>query len=271
PLTMQCLQALCAESLKPITLHRYYGPTDLRSIKKSRNDLLWKSASFVTRKLDELCRSRSLEAIASSQQCWEDGFLHRASSNLTVLKTIVSHGSRFVRDRITDRYYFNQWLIANKFTSTEQFFAHNFADYQWLGPPKDRFWADPFPVQTGDGYFLFFEEFFYSDNKGHLCVAAIDQEGLKEEPKTILRPEHHLSYPFVFAWQGEWYLIPETEQANRIDVYKFDSFPYKVSYYKTVMENVKAADTTLFETNGRWWMFVAIAPQGTWNVDELFL
>src|SRR5262249_46965195 len=103
PLTMQCLQALCAESLKPITLHRYYGPTDLRSIKKSRNDLLWKSASFVTRKLDELCRSRSLEAIASSQQCWEDGFLHRASSNLTVLKTIVSHGSRFVRDRITDR------------------------------------------------------------------------------------------------------------------------------------------------------------------------
>src|SRR5207249_6501135 len=38
-----------------------------------------------------------------------------------------------------------------------------------------------------------------------------------------------------------------------------------------VMENVQAADTTLVEAAGQWWMFTAMAPRGTWNVDELFL
>jgi hypothetical protein len=37
------------------------------------------------------------------------------------------------------------------------------------------------------------------------------------------------------------------------------------------MKNVMAADTTLVEADGRWWMFVAIASHGTWNVDELCL
>jgi hypothetical protein len=269
--TMQCLQARTAKSPKPIILQRYYGPTDLRSIRRSRNNLLWKSASFVTRKLDELHRFCSLEAIASGEQCCEDGFSRRAPSNLTMLKTIASHESRFVRDRTIDHYNINQWRMAYKFTSAEQFFDHNFADYHWLLPPKDRSWADPFPVQIGDHYFLFFEEFLYREKKGHLCVAPVDENGFKEEPKIILKQKYHLSYPFVFYWKREWNMIPETQAANRIDIYKFASFPYKLSYYKTVMENVKAADTTLTEINGRWWMFVAIASQGTWNVDELFL
>ena len=271
PLTVQCLKARCAESPTPIILHRHCGPSDRRSIRRSRNNLLWKSGSFVTRKLDELRCAGSLDAIASSQQHCDDAFSCDAPSNLTVLKAITSHVSRFVHDRIADRYYFDQWVMAYKFASTERSFDDGFADYRWLLPPKERSWADPFPVQNGGEYFLFFEEFLYRANRGHLCVAAVDENGLKEDPKTILKTDYHLSYPFIFSWKGEWYLIPEAQGANRIDVYKFDCFPYRVSYYKTVMNNVKAADPTLVEVDGRWWMFVAIASRGTWNVDELWL
>lgn len=272
PVTTQYLLVRLPESPLPILLHRYYGPTDRRSIARTRNNLLWKSASFIKRKLDELHRSGSLEAIASAQQQrYGESISCKTPSNRRMLKTIPAHALRFGRDRIADHRYFTQWVMAYSFGSSEQFFDRNFTNYRWLVPPKDRFWADPFPVQAGDRYYLFFEELFYSENKGHLCVAAIDQNGFKEEPKTILKQNYHLSYPFIFSWKGERFLIPEAQETDRIDVYKFDSFPYKVSYYKTLMKNVRAVDTTLLEAEGRWWMFVAMAPHGTWNVDELFL
>jgi len=271
PVTTQRLQAQLASSSEETILHSQSGPTDPRSISRSRNNLLWKSVPLASRKLDELHRSGSLDPFENGQQNVGDDVLSEAPSNLTIVKAIASNVSRFVRDRITNRRYIDQWVIAYKYATCEECGDRKLADYHWLIPPKDRFWADPFPVQTDDGDFLFFEECLYSENKGHLCVAAIDQNGLKEEPKTILTRDYHLSYPFVFLWHGERYLIPETQDANRIDVYKFDAFPYGLSYYKTIMNNVRACDATLFEADGSWWMFVAIGSHGTWNVDELFL
>jgi hypothetical protein len=188
-----------------------------------------------------------------------------------MLKAIASHVSRFVRDRTADAAHFDQWTIGYEFTPGNQLLARDFANYRWLNPPKDRGWADPFPVRAEGADYLFFEEYLHSEKKGHLAVATFDREGLKEEPRTILRRAYHLSYPFVFSWEGEWYLIPETHQASKIDVYKFERFPYEVTHYRTVMDNVKACDATLFERDGRWWMFAAIASHGTWNVDQLFL
>jgi hypothetical protein len=271
PVTTQCLQVQRAGSPKPMILHQYHGPTNLRSIKLSRNNLLWKSVPFVSRKLNELHRVDSVDALTTIQERGERAPLEGAPSNLKVVGPIASHVSRFLRNRRMERKYVDQWILAYKFSSSPGVFDHNFDEYDVLLPPKDRYWADPFPVTVDNRSFLFFEEFLYSEAKGHLCVAAIDKDGLKEEPKILLKLEYHLSYPFVFSWQGEWYLIPESQEGNGIDVYKFDSFPYKVSYYKTIMEGVKAADTTLFEADGRWWMFAAVASHGTENLDELFL
>ena len=33
--------------------------------------------------------------------------------------------------------------------------------FELLRPPRDRFWADPFPVRHGDGYLVFLEELEY--------------------------------------------------------------------------------------------------------------
>ena len=271
PVTMQCLLAHVTGSSLPLILHRHYGPTDLRSITKCRNNLFWKSAPFVKRKLDELHRLGSLKAIGSLPPGPSENSFGKMPSNLRMLKPIAAHALRFAYDRMADRRYFTQWSVGYKFTICDRLVDRDFADYQWLLPPTDRYWADPFPVKIGESYFLFFEEFLYAEKKGHLSVAALDQDGFKEEPKIVLEHKYHLSYPFIFFWKGEWFLIPEAQETNRIDVYKFDVFPYQLSYCKTLMENVRAADTTLVEVDGRWWMFVAIASHKTWNVDELFL
>jgi len=272
PVMVQCLKARLAESEMAVTLHQHFGPIHARSIRLSRNNMLWKSVQFVSRKLDELHRSGSIDAIAKKKECRADVVIGEGTgSNVTVMKSATAHVSRFVRDRFIGLQYFDQWAIAYKYSSCTDCVDRAFADYTWLIPPKDRFWADPFPVHTKEQDFLFFEECLNSESRGHLCVAAIDKSGLKEDPRVILSRGYHLSYPFVFSWEGERYLIPESREANRIDVYRFDSFPYNVSYYKTIMDNVDAVDATLFERDGRWWMFVGIAQPGTQNVDELFL
>jgi hypothetical protein len=274
PILMQCLQAYIASSPKPMTLHRYYGPTNPRSIRLSRNNLLWKSASCVSRKLDELHRVHSLGALMHVQDNGSSSEGGEAPSNLTLVRPIAKRVSTFLRNRVAERRYVNQWIIGYRFAAPSEaldVLDHNFAQYRLLIPPTDRYWADPFPVQHEGRYFLFFEEVLYSEAKGHLCVAEINDDGLAEQPRVLLKREYHMSYPFIFSWRQEWYLIPETQAANRIDVYKFDSFPYKASYCGTIMDNVNAVDATLLEADGRWWMFVAMAPEGTWNVDELFL
>ena len=53
------------------------GPTNLRSIKLSRNNLLWKSASFVTRKLDDLKRQTYLRGLPAAEDASEDGSLRQ--------------------------------------------------------------------------------------------------------------------------------------------------------------------------------------------------
>jgi hypothetical protein len=271
PFVVQCLRAHVAGSSKPVTVYQHHGPTDLRSIRLCRNNLLLKSVPFVSRALARLQQTGSLDAFGDEEPCGGEDPLGTAPSSLAVLTALTSHVYRFAHDRFTDIRYFEQWVMAYKYGVGTDLPDRRFAGYQWVFPPKDRSWADPFPVQFQGQDWVFFEEVPFSSNRGRLAVAGVGPNGLTEEPKVILEREYHLSYPFVFRWQGDWYLIPETQEANRIDVYKFDAFPYQVSFHKTLMENVRAVDTTLLEADGRWWMFVGITPPGTLNVDELFL
>ena len=238
-----------------MTLHRHYGPTT--TVDQKRNNLFLKSVPFV-QKADELHRSGSL-ALADAEEGGGDPVLGDAPPYPALLKAVFSHAYRFLHDQLTDRRYFEQWVMAYKYAAAAPASGRPFADYRWLMPPKDLSWADPFPVQTEGQDFVFFEEIPSTTRKGHLCVAAIGRDGLQEEPKIILEREYHLSYPFVFSWQGDWYLIPETQEANRIDVYKFDSFPYKVSLQDRHGE--RQSGRLLLEADGQWWMFVGITPR----------
>ncbi|NWF74637.1 MAG: hypothetical protein HXY51_16595 [Nitrospirae bacterium] len=268
----QSLHAYLPGSERSLILQEYAGLIDRRSIKRARNNFLWKSASFVDRKLQALHRARSLGKISRPRQDSDYSPPEQVGSNFLIAKNVLCHASRCVKDLFVYCRYVAQWSIGYKFGPSNRVIDDDLAEFRWLVPPKDRIWADPFPVKYDGQYFLFFEEcLFGNKEKGHISVAPIGQNGFSQKPTIILKCEHHLSYPFILFWEGEWYLIPESEEANRIDVYKFDPFPYRVKFHTTIMDNVRAVDTTICEMDGQWWMFTGIAPNGTYNVDELFL
>ena len=68
----------------------------------------------------------------------------------------------------------------------------------------------------------------------------------------------HMSYPYIFKYKSKFYMCPETCQNKDIRIYESDGFPLKWKLKKVIMASVSAADTTIFEHSGRWWLFTNI-------------
>ncbi|MFH1067128.1 MAG: hypothetical protein V1746_04440 [bacterium] len=144
--------------------------------------------------------------------------------------------------------------------------------FQKLTPPKDRFWADPFVIYHNGAHYVFIEEYIYSHKKGHIACFLVGEDGQAGEPVKILERPYHLSYPFLFEWEGSVYLLPETASNKTIEVYRCVRFPFEWELCSTLMKDIVAVDTTLFFHNNKWWLFTNVkehARASTW--DKLFL
>lgn len=150
----------------------------------------------------------------------------------------------------------DQWYLL--FELNDQM-STSFGSFREIIPPKDRFWADPHVLRADGRYFIFVEEYVHRFRKGHISVMELDERGAYREPVQVLEREYHLSYPFVFEWQGKYYMVPESAAHASIDLYECVEFPYRWEFAMTLMNNVCAVDTTLFRHDGRWWLFTAMA------------
>ena len=105
------------------------------------------------------------------------------------------------------------------------------------------FIADPFFIYKNDTIFLFVENQIKNDGANIdlfiIADSSIDHKG------TILDMETHISYPQVFFYNNDYYMLPETKRSNNLLLYKSDSFPYKWSISDTLMKNIRVKDPTI--------------------------
>lgn len=128
-----------------------------------------------------------------------------------------------------------------------------------LYPPDDVFWADPFGWQRDGRHFVFFEECPYATRRGHISVMELDGGAHPKGPAVpVIVEPYHLSYPFLFEFEGGLYMVPEKKATRRVDVYRCVEFPHRWEPVKTLMSGLRIVDATLFEHAGRWWMFCAV-------------
>lgn len=162
----------------------------------------------------------------------------------------------------------DQWQIAYHFTDADEL---DHRQLRYLVPPKDRFWADPFAVEHNGRFFIFFEELEYRRQKGRIVVTEVFEHSDPTEPRVVLDRPYHLSYPFIFNWQGSYYLVPESAANRTVELYRCESFPLRWRLHKVLLEDIEAFDCTLWRHEQRWWMFVTVAAPGTDGNDELHL
>lgn len=127
-----------------------------------------------------------------------------------------------------------------------------------------NFVADPFMLLKENVWYMFFE--VYSDN-GDIGYAT-SNDGLNWTYQGIVIDEtFHMSYPYVFEWQGDTYLVPETHDANAIRLYKATNFPTQWSFIGEILIGAYR-DPSLFRFSNKWWLFTT---EGVTSNDTLRL
>jgi hypothetical protein len=138
------------------------------------------------------------------------------------------------------------------------------------------FVADPFMMLADGTWHLFFEVLNRSSGRGEIALATSTDLARWRYERIVLAEPFHLSYPFVFEWQGARYMVPESHEAESIRLYKADPFPGRWRHEHTLMSGERFSDTTLFRHDGRWWLFTQTSPEGKHDnlrlyfADDLF-
>ena len=117
-----------------------------------------------------------------------------------------------------------------------------------------RYVADPFLFYENGTWYLFFEVVKQSNSRGEIGL-AISPDGLSwTYDRIVLREGFHLSYPLVFKYGNDYYMMPETSAVQEARLYKASNFPYGWTYAATLL-NGDIHDASIFQYNNTWWMF----------------
>lgn len=104
--------------------------------------------------------------------------------------------------------------------------------------------ADPFLFSHRDRLYLFYETQI-ADDYGQIAVAEIERSGLRQIGPVLAEP-FHLSYPCVFSLGETIYLLPESQGAGELRLYRFDQFPDKPVFFRTLMMGEFADPSPIF-------------------------
>jgi hypothetical protein len=145
------------------------------------------------------------------------------------------------------------------------------ATFREMPQPPDWFHADPFVFEHRGRPYLFVEAFPYATGRGVIAVSRVEADGSVSRPEPVLERPYHLSYPYVFDWRGQTFMLPETSGNRTIELYRCEHFPDRWALDTVLMKDVEAADATVLEHAGRLWMFVTVASRGMSPDTELHL
>lgn len=108
-----------------------------------------------------------------------------------------------------------------------------------------RFLADPFFLKVKDTFYLFVE---HQKLKGGASIALLTStDGLHYSPKgTVIKEKFHLSYPQVFQYKNEFYMLPESQQSHQVLLYKALKFPYQWAICDTLIKNIQLKDPSIY-------------------------
>ena len=255
PVTHSSLRSLQGD--KEQIVYHSASPTLSRfSVGLNNNTCYWKSAAFVARALRDL---NGREVVSFDQRASTS----RMPGNAAMTRMFLKLSGRAAARAVEKFSSFEQWILAYRFDRGE---------FKYLMPPDGHFWADPFQMKVDGKYYIFFEDYVNSAGRAHISVVEVDHNGIVNAPTEVLKLDCHLSYPFVFEWQGNYYMIPETGERNVVELYRAQSFPFEWKPEKVLVEARFPVDATLIEAEGMWWMFVNIQEEGVAvNWDELHL
>lgn len=88
-------------------------------------------------------------------------------------------------------------------------------------PYSSTYWyADPILVSYRGESYLFLESYDMRTKLGSIAYAKFDGAGKLSAPQIIIREAYHMSFPMVFSWNDQLYMIPETSANHSLNLYR---------------------------------------------------
>lgn len=114
-----------------------------------------------------------------------------------------------------------------------------------------RYWAaDPFVFEFQGKTFIFAELYDYILRRGVIGYYCLS-DGKKAKWKPVIVEDYHLSFPNIFVVGKDIFIMPESNAADQLYLYKASAFPDKWKKYSVIRKSAKYADTVCFEADGR--------------------
>ncbi|MHA6643853.1 glucosamine inositolphosphorylceramide transferase family protein [Mesorhizobium sp. A623] len=154
------------------------------------------------------------------------------------------------------RYRHAHWRVGYRFIDGPGIAQTGALGTGWarIADRGDRFYADPFAFEWQGKPYIFVEDYPHATKKAVISVAEFDAGGVAQTPDPVLEEPFHLSYPQVFHWEGEVWMLPEGSAGGGLTLYRAAEFPRRWEAHSTLLEG-EISDATLLEHQGRWWLF----------------
>lgn len=272
PVTGTILQILSSDLDAGHVIYRSWSSTRFDSFYKNRNAVFWKSSAFVIRRLRDLyTQGWDCVADCETQENIYKKRIYRAPSNLQMVPFLVRIAGLQIKGKFNRSVLgvYNHWRLVVRPAGAWRRKADGTEIKSELVPPKDRFYADGFLYTHESRNYVFFEEYSYSEEKGVISFCEINSDLSFTKPEVVLEKDYHLSYPFVFEVDGDIFMIPETKENSRIELYRSTRFPREWEFEGIILADVPAVDATIYNDGKKLWLFCNIEVADALPSDEL--
>lgn len=115
-------------------------------------------------------------------------------------------------------------------------------------PYRADFWyADPMLVQHQGKTWLFCEAYRRAEHRGEIAVFPIVADGTPGAPQTVISEAYHLSFPNVFWWNDQFWMLPESCANHSLNLYRCTEFPGGWQLAAAFEVGCELCDTILLE------------------------
>lgn len=255
-------------------IYRSLSKTNSFSLHLNRNKNYWKGSDFVLRRLRDVHRAGT-EALTTLETYQEhidyQRGIYRTPGNFTMLRFLARLALRTAGRAWQDFTTEEKWFVAWRRRSTNHAVASvsSAKGFQFLWPPRGRFYADPFLIKHANRNYIFFEDYSYREKRAVISFVELGSDGSASTPQVAIRADHHLSYPFVFEHAGQIYMLPESREVRRIELWRATRFPDAWQLDRVLFDGINAGDPTWLAYGNRFWLFMNLAVEGAASSDEL--
>lgn len=142
--------------------------------------------------------------------------------------------------------------------------------YNVVEMPEGTCIADPFLYEADGEHYLFVELY---DNKKNIagigCYQFIDRVPVFKGK--IIENSYHMSYPCVFSYKGQHYMIPETSANQTVELYRAEDFPMKWKKVSNLITGERYVDTSVVKQGDSYFAVSYKKNEHGWSLDAFSL